>query len=137
MGIIDICHSRRVNGMEDSRKKILIVEDDHNLQIVYKKKFSELGHDVSVASNGNQAMTLAKELTPDLILLDIMLPEGMNGFDVMMALDRDIKLKDVPVIVLTNLDSEKDTAMAMGAADYIIKANTSIDELVEKVKRYL
>ena len=66
-----------------------------------------------------------------------MLPAGMNGFDLLEQLKRDEKLKTVPVIVFTNLDSERNVAESMGAVDYIVKANTSIDDLVKKVKSHL
>jgi two-component system alkaline phosphatase synthesis response regulator PhoP len=122
---------------QTSKKKILIIEDDRNLQIVYKQKFTSEGYEVMTATTGNQALTIARENKPDLILLDIMLPEGMNGFDVMEFLKRDQGLKDIPVIMFTNLDSERETAIQMGAVDYVVKANTSIDELVGKVKTHL
>jgi DNA-binding response OmpR family regulator len=123
--------------MDTPKKKILIIEDDMMLQTVYKQKFEESGMEVFQAINGNLGMTLAKDKLPDIILLDIMLPQGMNGFDVMEQLRQDSQLTKVPVIVLTNLDSEKDTAMSIGAVDYVVKANTSIDDLVGKVLRQL
>jgi DNA-binding response OmpR family regulator len=124
-------------NMEDTKKKILIVEDDHSLQAIYKDKFDQEGFAVFQAFNGQQGLTIAKDNPPDIILLDVMLPEGMNGFDLFEQLKRDDRLKVVPVIIFTNLDSEKNIAMTMGAADYIVKANTSIDELVAKVKQHL
>jgi DNA-binding response OmpR family regulator len=119
--------------MDSPKKRILIIEDDMMLQTVYKQKFEAAGLEVYQAINGNLGMTLAKDKSPDIILLDIMLPEGMNGFDVMEQLRQDTGLSKVPVVVLTNLDSEKDTAMSIGAVDYVVKANTSIDDLVSKV----
>jgi two-component system, OmpR family, alkaline phosphatase synthesis response regulator PhoP len=121
----------------DINKSILIVEDDNNLQAIYQQKLKSEGFTVYQALTGQQALTLAKEKKPDLILLDIMLPEGMNGFDVFEQIKLDNNLVNVPVIVFTNLDSERDTALAMGAADYMVKANTSIDDLVVKVKSHL
>jgi DNA-binding response OmpR family regulator len=119
--------------METPKKIILVIEDDATLQMVYRQKFEESGYEVISALNGTQGLTIAKDKTPNLILLDIMLPEGMNGFDVMEQLKQDPKLNTIPVIVLTNLDSEKNTALSMGAADYVVKANTSIEDLVKKV----
>jgi CheY-like chemotaxis protein len=123
--------------MDTLKKSILVIEDDATLQMVYRQKFEESGLEVVSALNGNQGLTLAKDKTPNLILLDIMLPEGMNGFDVMEQLKQDPKLSSIPVIVLTNLDSEKNTALSMGAADYVVKANTSIDDLFTKVKNHI
>jgi DNA-binding response OmpR family regulator len=123
--------------MDDVKKSILIVEDDNNLQNIYQQKLKSEGFEIYQALTGQQALTLAKEKRPDLILLDIMLPEGMNGFDVFEQIKLDSNLMDVPVIVFTNLDSERDTALSMGAVDYIVKANTSIDDLAIKVKSHL
>jgi DNA-binding response OmpR family regulator len=123
--------------MDTPKKSILVIEDDATLQMVYRQKFEETGYEVITALNGTQGLTLAKDKTPNLILLDIMLPEGMNGFDVMEQLKQDAKLVNVPVIVLTNLDSEKNTALEMGAVDYVVKANTSIEDLVKKVNDHI
>jgi len=105
--------------------------------MIYKTKFESVGYEVIDVSTGQKAITEASERKPDIILLDIMLPEGMNGFDVMQQLKLNQELKDVPVILLTNLDSEKNTGMAMGAVDYVVKSNTSIDDLVSKVKSHI
>jgi DNA-binding response OmpR family regulator len=123
--------------MDDIKKKILIVEDDNHLQMIYKTKLESDGYEIIQATTGQQGITLAKDKHPDLILLDIMLPEGMNGFDVMGQLQIDANTKDIPIIVFTNLDSEKQTAISMGAVDYVVKANTSIDELTIKVKNHI
>jgi DNA-binding response OmpR family regulator len=123
--------------MDQQKKKILIVEDDANLQMLYKQKFVLEGFDVLQATNGQQSLSIVKDQRPDLILLDIMLPQGMNGFDVFEQFKLDSRLLNVPIIMFTNLDSERETALRMGAVDYIVKANTSIDELVRKVKSHL
>jgi adenylate cyclase len=123
--------------MEPTAKDILIVEDDHALQSIYSQKLTSEGFAVRQAFTGNQGLTLSKEKTPDLILLDVMLPAGMNGFDLLERIKVDPVLAAVPVIVFTNLDSEQSVAKTMGAVDYLVKANTSIDELVSKVKMYI
>ncbi len=123
--------------MSDSRKKILIIEDDTTLQAVYKTRFEHEGYAVIQAFNGHLGYAYASEHKPDLILLDIMLPEGMNGFDVLSQLKQNMELQRIPVILLSNLDSEKESGAAMGAVDYVVKANTSIDELISKVKSHL
>jgi DNA-binding response OmpR family regulator len=123
--------------MDNVKKKILIVEDDHALQTIYGNKFDQEGFEVLQAYTGQQGLTLAKDRVPDLILLDVMLPEGMNGFDFLEQIRLDERLKKVPVILFTNLDSEKNVAFSMGAVDYVVKANTSIEELVKKVKSHL
>ncbi|OGG01422.1 hypothetical protein A2Z33_02695 [Candidatus Gottesmanbacteria bacterium RBG_16_52_11] len=123
--------------MESQKKKLLIIEDDASLQLVYKHKFEMEGFEVFQAYTGQQGLTFARDKVPDMILLDIMLPEGMNGFDVMEQLKRDEKLGKIPIIMFTNLDSEKETALSLGAVDYVVKSNTSIDELTEKVKSHI
>ena len=123
--------------MTDTKSNILIIEDDHSLQSIYLEKFTQEGFTVRQGFTGQQGLTLAHAEKPDIILLDVMLPEGMNGFDVMEQLKRDSVLSTVPVIVFTNLDSEMNVAKSMGAIDYVVKANMSIDELVIKVKSYL
>lgn len=123
--------------MDSIKKKILIIEDDHALQTIYQRKFELEGFEVIQAFTGQEGINAVKSITPDIILLDVMLPQGMNGFDVLEQVKRMDQLKNVPVIVFTNLDSERNVATSMGAADYIIKANTSIDDLVAKVKTHL
>ncbi len=98
-------------------KRILIVEDDAEFQEIYKNKLAEEGFEVSNAYVGKQALEMLKGQKPDVILLDIILPGGMNGFDVLEQIKRNENLKSIPVIVLTNLDGEAKTAMEVGAVD--------------------
>lgn len=118
-------------------KKILIIEDDQQLQAIYKESFAKLGAEILLATTGAEGLKLAKAHKPDLIILDIMLPSGLNGFDVLEEMKRDPELKDIPVVVLTNLDSERKSAMDIGAVDYIVKANTSIEDVVARVQKLL
>ena len=122
---------------ETKRKSVLIVEDNESLLNILQEKLESLDIDVSRANTGIQALTLVSTSKPDLILLDIMLPGGMNGFDVLERLKKDTNLHSIPVIILTNLDSEQKTALTIGAVDYIVKANLSIEEVVLKVKNHL
>ena len=122
---------------DDKKKKVLIVEDDLGLQKILHQKIAGLDVNVIVAETGQQALNRTKSEIPNLIVLDIMLPGGMNGFDVLEQLKRDEALKAIPVIVLTNLDTEQKTALDIGADDYIVKANISLDEVVLKVKNHL
>lgn len=118
-------------------EKILIVEDDTQLLSVYSKVLSMEGYQIVTAVSGKQALEVAKKEIPSLVLLDIMLPEGMNGFDVLEQLKQDEKLKSVPVLVLTNLDSEEKSATLAGASGYVIKANMMNEELVNKVRNMI
>ncbi len=117
-------------------KKVLIIEDDTQLQSLYKENLEKIA-DVSAALTGADGIQQARDRMPDLIILDIMLPSGMNGFDVLRELKADEKLKSIPVLVLTNLDSEQKAAKDMGAVDYIVKANASMEEVASRVKSFL
>lgn len=118
-------------------KKVLIVEDDLALQKILKEKFEDEGIAVSQALTGQEALSSLKKIIPNLIVLDIMLSGGMNGFDVLEQVKSDQNLKSIPVIVLTNLDTERKTALDIGAIDYIVKPNMSIDEVILKIKNNL
>lgn len=117
--------------------KILIVEDDSQLQDIYNRKLTREGNEVILATTGEEGLLKVKQNIPDIILLDVMLPGGQNGFDVLEQIKRDPNLSKIPILILTNLDTEQETAMSIGANDYIIKANTSLDEMVAKVNKYL
>lgn len=80
---------------------------------------------------------MVEQELPDLVLLDIMLPGGLNGFDVLEQMKREETLRKIPVVILTNLDTEEKTSKLIGADDYIIKANTSLAEIVAKIKSKL
>jgi putative two-component system response regulator len=114
-------------------KTVLIVEDDLGLQTIVSEQLTKSNITVLKAGSGKEALDLLETKTPNLIVLDIMLPGGQNGFDVLEQLKRSEKTKSIPVIILTNLDSEMKTAIDIGAVDYIVKSNTSIDQVVSKI----
>lgn len=118
-------------------KKILIIEDDAQLREIYQKKLTIEGFSVFQAATIREGLTLLKSDTPDLIILDIMLPGGENGFDFLETVKRDPLYEAIPILVMTNLDTEEKVARQIGASDYIIKANTQIDEVITKIKQYL
>ena len=116
------------------KKKILIVDEDTSLLKAYRAMFEPKGISVVGATTGQEGLTLASSSEkPDVILLDIMLPGGMNGFDVLERLEANPDTKKIPVIVLTNLDTEEKVAKTIGARYYIVKANTTKDEIVKRV----
>lgn len=118
-------------------KKVLLIEDDEEVQKIYKEALEGAGFATLPAFNSDGALPLARDQKPDLIILDIMLPGKMNGFDILEDLKKNDQTKQIPVIVLTNLESEKKVALEIGAADYFIKANTSIDEMIQRIKTLL
>jgi len=90
------------------------------------------------ALDGEVGLRLAKEKKPDLILLDLILPR-VHGFDVLKKLKEDKETKEIPVIVLTNLEGigDVDKALEMGATTYLVKAQYSLEEVVDKIKKAL
>lgn len=120
-------------------KKILAIEDDKFLIKVYQLKFEKEGFLVRIASDGKEALDfLEKDDMPDIILLDLMLPI-VNGFEVLSAIKKKEKWKNIPVIILSNLGqvSDVEKAKSLGAIEYIIKSNSKINDIVDKVKQYL
>lgn len=118
-------------------KKILIIEDDTSLFEIYKDMLSSAGFSVIGATTGRSGLELVKVDPPDLVILDIMLPGGMNGFDVLEKIEVDPATKSIPVIILTNLDSEEEVAKRIGAKKYFVKANTTTDQVIKAVMEYL
>ena len=118
--------------------KIALIEDDPYLSSMYATKFELEGYEVVTASDGEKGLALIQSKIPNLILLNVMMPK-MNGFDVLERIKKDDKTKDIPVILLTNLNQsdEVERGMRMGAVDYLIKAHFLPSEVVEKVKMAL
>lgn len=114
--------------------KILIVEDDPLMLRLYQKIFTFEKYEVETASDGEEGLVKAKTATPNLILLDIMMPK-MNGLEVLKQLKADDATKQIPVIVLTNLAGQKDaeTALAEGAVKYIVKSEHDPKEVANMV----
>ena len=117
---------------------ILLIEDDEFLRSLIGKKLSSEGFSISMAVNGEDGFRKAGEVKPDMVLLDLILPV-MDGFDVLSKLKGDEATKSIPVIVLSNLDQKEeiDKALKLGAMDYIIKAQFTPDEIINKVKNIL
>jgi CheY-like chemotaxis protein len=124
--------------MNDTQPKVLIVDDEESLLTVLSTKFSEEGVNVLTAENGKKALEVAFAEHPDIIILDIMMPE-MDGFDVMKHLQEDEWGKTVPIILLTN-SSSFDTiskAVTSGMSEFIVKTELKLDEVVSRVKSRL
>lgn len=119
-------------------KKILFVEDEEALQKTLGEVLKQEGYEVVSAFDGETGLNLVKSEKPDLILLDLIMPK-MTGFEVLKKLKADGETKDIPVIVLTNLESIGDVGKAIeaGATTYLVKAQYSLDEVLEKVKKAL
>ena len=121
--------------------KILLVEDDQFLSSLLKNRLEKEKFEVKLAHNGAEALTALREMKPDLILLDLILP-GKSGFEVLEEMRADPQLRDrisIPVVIISNLGQESDMERGkeLGAVDYFVKAKISIDDLVKKVNGYL
>lgn len=119
-------------------KTILFIEDESVLQKTFGEILSKEDYEMISALDGEIGLKLAKEKKPNLILLDLILPK-LNGFEVLKELKADSRTKEIPVIVLTNLEEIKDVdkAIELGATTYLVKAQYSLEEVVEKIKKAL
>lgn len=119
-------------------KKILLIEDDLFLSNMYKTKLELEGFNVIVARDGESGYRQAEETKPDLILLDIILPKK-DGFEVLRELKENAAVKEIPVILLSNLGqrSDIDRGLNLGAADYLVKAHFMPSEVTAKIRQIL
>ena len=116
-------------------KKILFIEDDSNFVQSLKDVIEREGFGFISAFDGEKGLELIKKERPDLILLDLILPRK-SGFDVLAEIKADEELKTIPVIILTNLENDKDVerALSLGVSTYLVKANYSLEEVMKKIK---
>ncbi len=119
-------------------KKVLVVEDDTLLKDMLGQQLTKEGWQVLHATEGEQAITLSVSEHPDVILLDLLLP-GMSGFDVLSAIKEKEETKDIPVIILSNLGQQEDIdkGVKLGASDFMIKSNFTLDEVSNKIKEVI
>ena len=122
----------------DTKKKILLVEDDTALAAVYKSRLELDGFDIKEVNNGEDALSSAISFKPDLILLDAMMPK-ISGFDVLDILRNTNDTANIRIIMLTALSQPKDKerAEALGVDDYLVKSQVVIGDVVERVKHHL
>ncbi len=118
--------------------KILIVEDDPFLSEMYTTKLVQENFEVDLAIDGKEAIKKARESKPDLILLDIVLPK-MDGFEVLAEIKKDIELRNIQIIALTNLGQKEEVekGLKLGADDYIVKAHFTPTEVINKIKQVI
>src|SRR3989344_8307052 len=116
--------------------KILVAEDDRFLGKAYTAKFEKVGYEVRHAIDGVEVFEILQNYTPDIILLDLVMPIK-DGFTTLKELKANDKYKSIPVIIASNLGQkdEIDKGVSMGAADYIVKSDTAIDVLIDKVRK--
>jgi len=119
-------------------KKILLVEDDEALAAVYRSRLELEGFEIHEVHNGEEALQAAKDVQPDLILLDAMMPK-ISGFDVLDILRHTPETANVRVVMLTALSQPKDKekAESLGVDDYLVKSQVVIGDVVDRVKHHL
>lgn len=120
------------------KKYILIVEDDPFLADIYTTRFEEEGFKVRIAEDGAETLRKIKEKRPHLLLLDIVLP-GMDGWEIIKNIKKEPKLKDLIIVVFSNLDQESEVkkGLGLGAIKYLIKAHYTPTEVVKEIKKIL
>lgn len=118
--------------------KILIVEDDNFLANTCRVKCESEDFETRIASTGVEALKIMHEFEPDLIILDILLPEK-NGFEFLEDISKNPKWSKIPVIIASNLGQEDDIkkGLDLGAKDYFVKSNVSLEEMIEKIRKYI
>ena len=119
-------------------KTILFIEDEPSLQKTVGRFLEEEGFEIQSALDGEVGLQLAKQVKPVLILLDLILPKK-DGFEVLKELKQDETTKNIPVIVLTNLEGSADVekALSLGATTYLVKANYELEEVIKKINEAL
>jgi len=124
--------------MTKKKRKILVVEDDEMICSMYKTKFEADGFEVFLANTGSEGLETARKEKPDIIMLDIILPQ-LDGFSVLTELKKDKQTKKIKVVMLTNLSTEEDKAKGdkLGAIDYLVKASLTPGEVSKKIEEYL
>lgn len=119
-------------------KNILLVEDDPFLIDIYTTKLKGAGFSVKVADNGESAVQKIKEKKPDLVLLDIVLPQ-LDGWEILHQIKSEKKFQDLKIIILSNLGQKEEVekGLKLGAVKYLIKAHYTPSEVVEEIKKVL
>ncbi|RJR31592.1 response regulator [Candidatus Parcubacteria bacterium] len=123
--------------MPDSNK-ILIVEDDQFLAKMLSKTLESHGYDIVLANNGREGLLKVSTEKPKLVLLDIILPD-IDGFDILETIRKDAQTKKIPVIIMSNLGQQEDIRQGktLGAQDYLVKSEIKLDQVVDKIRKYI
>lgn len=119
-------------------KKILLIEDEDIMINLLEKKLTQEGYDVTVAKNGEEGLKSMREIKPDIILLDLVMPK-MGGFEVMEEMNKDPELKKIPIIIISNSGQpvELGKAKELGAKDWLIKTEFDPQEVLDKVAKQI
>jgi len=118
--------------------KVAIIEDDQAISQMYRIKFEAEGYDVETAENGKLGLELAEKIQPDIILLDLMMPE-MNGDEMLQNMRQTDWGKTIPVIILTNMGEQEapEILKQLNVRRFIVKAEMTPRQVAEMVKTEL
>lgn len=118
--------------------KIVMADDDKMLIDMYKERLELAGYVVTICRNGEEALAKVREVKPDIIMLDIMMPK-VNGYETLASLKSDPQTKDIPVIMLSALmrDLNREKAVEAGADDYLIKSEAMPSDVITKIEQVL
>ena len=121
-----------------SKGNVLIVEDDKFLRELFVRKLFSEGFQVESAIDSDEAFEILSKSKPDIIFLDLILP-GMDGFEILTRIKKDDRIKKIPVLVISNLGQKEDIdrAIRLGATDFLVKANFTLDEIISRVMQIL
>ena len=126
------------NEQEINKGKVLLVDDDPLIIRMYEYRLRHDGYKVLLAFDGEKAIIEAKTNSPDIILLDLMMPK-MNGVETLKFLKKERDTKDIPVIILTNLGGSEDVekSLSLGATTYLVKSDHGVEDVVQKVEQVI
>lgn len=118
--------------------KILLIEDDSDQILMYQTKFELEGHEFLAAENGPEGLKMAAGQKPDLVLIDLLM-EGMDGIGVLENLKKNPETKDIPAVIVTNLDKQEmaKKALTLGALDFIVKSKVPLREMMARIEGFL
>jgi CheY-like chemotaxis protein len=104
---------------------------------VYRFKFAKAGYEVTVKSDGQEILDAMTSVNPAVVVLDLVMPR-LNGFETLTKLRQDPQWHDLPIVVISNSDrqADRERSCQLGATDFVIKSNASIDEIVNKIGAY-
>lgn len=124
--------------MDNKKARILLCEDDEFIRKSYAARLKAEGYEPILAINGEEASQKIVSEKPDLVLLDIMMPVK-DGFTVLKEAKENGEIKDIPIVVFSNLGQETDIqeAMSLGAVDYLTKSNLTMKEMIAKIEEHL
>ncbi len=118
-------------------KKVLIIEDEKILGEILLKKMNSEGYTAYLEVNGKMGLEKMREIKPDIVLLDIVMPV-MDGYEVLEEIKKDKELSGIPVMIISNSGQpvEIERILKLGAVDYVVKAQFSPEEVIEKMEKY-